>query len=49
MTPCDWDAESYCTVEGCYQPATHRQLVGMVDDVPIYEMVCCEHADKETL
>jgi hypothetical protein len=42
-TPCDWDYESYCTADGCHNPATHQNLVAMMVD-PIYEMVCCEHA-----
>lgn len=45
--PVDWDQESYC-IEGCGNPATHRRLVGMVDDVPLYEMICCEHAVEAT-
>lgn len=41
----DWDHESYCT-EGDGNPATHRRLAGMVDDTPLYELVCCRHADE---
>lgn len=42
--PCDWDQESYC-INGDGHPATHRQLTGMIDDSPIYEMICCTCAD----
>ena len=34
-----WDGESYC-VNRCGRPATHRALSGMVDGVPLYELVC---------
>lgn len=44
--PCDWDHESYCCVDGCHNPATHELLDGMIDDHPLYEMVCCRHAAK---
>lgn len=43
-TPVDWDLESCCTVGDCLAPATHRELVGMLDEVPKYRLVCCEHA-----
>lgn len=42
--PADWDFESYCTVEGCMNPATHRVLDAMLGEYPWFEMVCCEHA-----
>lgn len=45
MNLADWDGESYCTFEGCYEPATHRRILAMTDDeTPVYEMVCCGHA-----
>lgn len=37
--PCDWDRESHCV--GCGRPASHRRLLGMVDDVTTVELVCC--------
>lgn len=40
----DWDGESYCTADRCRRPAAHRQLSGMVDDIPVYDLVCCRHA-----
>lgn len=43
--PVDWDHQSLCMEDDCIQPATHRRLDGMVDDTPVYEMICCEHAD----
>ncbi len=49
-TPTDWDYESHCVHPGCHLPATHRILVGMVEDAPmgdntpLYEMVCCAHS-----
>ena len=40
----EWDGESYCTAEGCMNPATHEEIVGMVHpDFPVVEMVCCAH------
>lgn len=48
--PCDWDGVSYCAhgpSDGppvCHNPAAHRRLTGMVDDLPLYEIVCCIHA-----
>ena len=44
-TPCDWDGVRYCA-DGCGQPATHRRLDGMVGDTPLYEIVCCTHAQE---
>lgn len=38
--PCDWDGEAFC-VERCGRPATHQRLTGMVDELPVYELVCC--------
>lgn len=43
VIPVDWDGQSWC-VEGCGSPATHRRWVGMEDEEPISEMVCCAHA-----
>lgn len=45
MTPTDWDTESYCTVHGCPNPATHHLWTGLADGLPVTEMVCCHHAD----
>ena len=43
--PCDWDGESYCTVDGCTNPATHSSVDGITDDeVEVAELVCCLHA-----
>lgn len=47
MSPCDWDQESYCVEDGCHQPATHRRLDSMAGDSPVYDMVCCRHAQQE--
>jgi len=44
ISPCDWDQESYCTIPGCKIPATHQVLDAMVGNTPIYELVCCAHA-----
>jgi hypothetical protein len=45
MEPCDWDQESHC-IERDGRPATHQRLTGMVDDIPVYELVCCVHATE---
>lgn len=46
--PVDWDGESYCTAtDYCQNPACHRVLTGMVEEHPMYEMVCCYHALME--
>lgn len=45
--PCDWDAESYCVEDGCPNPATHNRLDSMAGELPVYEMVCCEHASPD--
>lgn len=45
MTPTDWDTESYCTIDGCTHPATHRVWTGLADGIPVTEMVCCHHAN----
>lgn len=41
---CDWDRESYCVVDGCRAPATHSRLDSMIDEIPVYEWICCLHA-----
>ncbi len=41
--PADWDGESYCTRQDG-RPACHRVLSGTIDDVPGFDLVCCEHA-----
>ena len=46
-TPVDWDQESYCIHDGCHNPATHQDLDSMAGDMPVYEMVCCEHATTD--
>ena len=46
MTATDWDGESYCTIEGCGNEACHSVLTGMVGDIPLYELVCCVHAQS---
>ena len=42
--PADWDGESYCTTEGCRNPASHEVLSAMADDRLVVELVCCHHA-----
>jgi hypothetical protein len=46
MTATDWDGESYCTHPDCGNQACHTRLTGMVGDIPLYELVCCEHAQE---
>jgi len=46
MSASDWDGESYCTHEGCGNEACHTVLSGMVGEIPLYELVCCEHATE---
>lgn len=46
--PCDWDQEAYCCTDDCHEPATHRLLTGMLDELPMYELVCCTHANVVT-
>lgn len=47
-----WDGESYCTADGCHEPATEEVLVGVfacdvVDDgepfTELVELVCSAH------
>lgn len=47
MTVCDWDLESYCCENGCGEPATHERLNGLAGGVPVYELVCCQHAQDD--
>jgi hypothetical protein len=43
--PCDWDFETFCTVDGCHAPANHQLTVGMTDDgYELVELVCCHNA-----
>lgn len=42
--PIDWDGVSFCTDDTCHRPATHQVFDGMVDNVPKYDLLCCQHA-----
>jgi hypothetical protein len=42
--PTDWDGEAYCAEPSCIRPATHHRWVGMDGDLPVCELVCCDHA-----
>ena len=42
--PLDRDHESYCTHPRCTRPATHQRLTALNDGIPVYELVCCTHA-----
>lgn len=45
VVPVDWDQESYCcNSDG--NPATHRELVSMAGDTPVYELICCSCASR---
>lgn len=46
--PCDWGGEQWCA-DGCGRPAMHHRLTGMVGDTPLYEIVCCIHAQEPDL
>jgi hypothetical protein len=46
--PIDWDHESYCSVYGCKNPATHTLTTHTVDypepDTGVGGLICCTHA-----
>lgn len=44
----DWDGESYCVHDGCGREANHRHQIGQASGVPVWEMLCCAHADPVT-
>lgn len=42
----EWDGESYC-VHRCGRPAVVARPLGMVDAMPVVELVCIDHAHDE--
>jgi len=40
MGPCDWDQESYC-INRCGNPATHTNIIGVLDENFLTELICC--------
>lgn len=43
----EWDGESYCVRDNCFEPARFQKPWGMADNMPIVEMVCGYHMNED--